>query len=264
MYELSYGLRGAYYVFWREMKRFLGQRMRILMALVQPIIWLVFMGNMMSRLTDNPATAAMLGVDNYLTFMVPGVMVMSSLYTGVFGGISIIWDRRMGFLIKLLSAPIPRYSIALGKMAALVLQSIFQNLAIVILASFLGVSFASGPGGALLALLVCGLFAAIMSSVSLFLSASIRTPETLFAVVNFLTLPLVFTSSALFPAAAMPPWIQAFALVNPVSYAVNPVRNLIAGSPGQAALLPEAMILPAMFFLALAVVVTRFEKGSLL
>lgn len=258
------GLKGAYYIFWREIKRFMGQKMRILMSLVQPVIWLVLMGSMMARLTDNPVTAEMIGIDNYLAFMVPGVMMMSSLYTGVFGGISIIWDRRMGFLIKLLSAPIPRYSIALGKIAALVLQTIFQASVIVLLAFMMGITFVTGLPGIMLTLVICGLFAAIMSCISLFLSASIRTPETLFSVINFLTLPLVFSSSALFPTAAMPDWIQVIARFNPISYAVAPVRSLVISGWDWSTLFTGMWLLLLMFLVFFSLVYYRFEKGSLL
>lgn len=259
-----YGLKGAYYVFWREAKRFLNHKLRILMSIVQPLVWLVLMGNMMTRLTDNPATAQMLGVDNYLAFMVPGVMIMSSLFAGVYGGLSMIWDRRLGFLVKLLSAPIPRYSIALGKMAALVLQASFQVLVLTIIAAAMGVRFATGWQGVLLIVLLCGFFTGIMGCISLFLSASIRSPETLFAIINFLTLPLVFTSNALFPAAAMPLWIQTIARFNPISYAVAPVRALVITGWAWDVILPGAQILFLMLIAAFAVVFYRFEKGSLL
>jgi ABC-2 type transport system permease protein len=262
--ELLIGIKGAYYIFWREIKRFLNQKLRIMMLVVQPAIWLVLMGNMMTRLTDNPYTAQMLGVDNYLSFMTPGVMIMSTLYTGVFGGISIIWDRRMGFLIKLLSAPIPRYSIALGKMSALILQAMFQVLMIALLAAAIGVKFVTGVPGVLLALLICGIFAGIMSAISLILSASIRTPETLFSIINFLTLPLVFTSSALFPTAAMPAWIQNIAHFNPISYAVTPVRTLVLVGWEWGSIMTGSIILLAMLVVVFSLAVFRFEKGTLL
>ncbi len=262
--EIKYGLRGSYYVFWREMKRLFNQKTRIFMSLFQPVVWLVLMGNMMTRLTDNPFTAEMLDIDNYLAFMVPGVMIMTSLFAGVYGGISIIWDRRLGFLVKLLSAPIPRYSIALGKMSALIVQAVFQALIIVVLAALMGVSFVTGTAGVLLALIFCALFSAIMSSVSLYLSASIRTPETLFAIINFLTLPLVFTSNALFPTAAMPFWIQVIARFNPITYAVAPVRALAVGGWDFPLIFSGAVILVLMLLSLQVVVFYRFEKGSLL
>ncbi len=262
--DLRSGLRGTYFVFWREMKRFTNQRLRIMMSVVQPVVWLVLMGNMMTRLTDNPFTAEVLGVDNYLVFMVPGVMIMTSLFAGVYGGISIIWDRRLGFLVKLLSAPIPRYSIALGKMSALILQTMFQVSIIAVLGGLMGVRFVTGVGGIMAALLFCGLFSAIMSSISLFLSASVKTPETLFAIINFLTMPLVFTSNALFPTGAMPSWIQLISRFNPITYAVAPVRTLAVSGWDMEMILSGAGILLIMFLVLQGVVYFRFERGSLL
>ncbi len=265
---LRHWLKGSYYVFWREMRRFLHQKTRIFMIIFQPMVWLVLMGNMMTRLSDNPYTKEMLGVDNYLSFMVPGIMVMSCLFSGVYGGVSIIWDRRTGYLTRLLSAPVPRYSIATGKAWALAIQAMIQVSVIAVAAAFLGVEAAVTWPVLLSALFICSLFSGIMSGISLTLSATIRTPETLFAVMNFLTMPLIFTSSALFPTTAMPGWIYAIARVNPVSFAVGPLRQIMTDGithishlflfiPGLAVLVGMLMIIQVVLFL-------RFEKGSLL
>jgi ABC-2 type transport system permease protein len=77
-------------------------------SLIQPVVWLAFMGNMMRGLTSNPVTARALGTENYLAFMTPGIILMTVLFGGVFGGVSIVWDRRIGYLEKLLAAPISR------------------------------------------------------------------------------------------------------------------------------------------------------------
>ncbi len=245
---------GAYYVFLRELKRLLRQRTRIIMAVFQPLIWLVLMGNMMAGLTNNPYAAEMLGVDNYLVFMTPGIMVMSSLFGGVFSGVSIIWDRRMGFLQKMLSSPIPRFSIPLGKIWAIILQVIFQMIIIIAISHLLGVRFVTGLAGAVLMCFYCSVFSAIMGGISLSLSTVIKSPEVLFTVVNFLTMPLIFTSNAMFPAEAMPSWLQFISRYNPVSYTVGPMRTLATGGWIWADLFSGFMALfimiSAVFFLA--------------
>ncbi len=257
-------LRGAYYVFWREMKRLFRQRTRIFMAVFQPVIWLVLMGNMMAGLTDNPYAAQMLGVDNYLIFMTPGVMAMSSLFGGVFSGISIIWDRRLGFLQKMLTAPIPRFSIPLGKIWAIMLQIFLQMLIIMAIAYLLGVRFATGLGGVIAMLLYSGLLGSAMGGISLAVATVIKTPETLFAVVNFLTMPLIFSSNAMFPLAAMPLWLQLIARYNPVSYAVLPMRSLAAVGWIWPDLLTGFFMLLLLNIVILLVAYRRFERGLVL
>lgn len=215
-----------YYVCWREMKRYWGQKSRIIMSIIQPLVWLVLMGNMMSGLTNNPFAARMLGVDNYIVFMTPGIMIMTTLFGGVFGGVSLVWDRRIGYLNKMLSAPIWRGAIPVGKMTATALQSIFQVLIIALTAMVLGVRFASGIWGLLLMLLIATLFCFAMAGISLSIAVTVKSHEALFAIINFLTMPLMFTSNAIFPVAAMPAWLKAIATWNPLSYAVTPMRAL--------------------------------------
>ncbi|MEW5920044.1 MAG: ABC transporter permease [Bacillota bacterium] len=254
-------LRGAYYVFWRELKRLVRQRTRIFMAVFQPVIWLVLMGNMMAGLTANPYAKQMLGVDNYLVFMTPGVMAMSSLFGGVFSGISIIWDRRLGFLHKMLTSPIPRFSIPLGKIWAIVMQIFMQMLIIIAIAYALGVRFVTGPGGVVVMLVFCGLLGSVMGGISLAVATAIKTPETLFAVINFLTMPLIFSSNAMFPLAAMPLWLQVIARYNPISYAVLPMRTLAATGWIWPDLLLGFFMLLLLNVVILLIVYHRFEKG---
>ncbi len=216
----------VYWICWRELKRFIGQKVRILMTIVQPLIWLLFMGNAMSGLTSNPFAARMLGVDNYLTFMTPGVMIMTALFGGVFAGMSVVWDRRLGLLNKMLAAPISRAAVPAGKMLAAGLQSVLQAGIIGVIATALGVRFVAGFPGFLLMLGIVFLFSSGVAGISLSLAAVIKSHEALMAVTNFLTMPMMFTSNAMFPTQAMPGWLRTIARWNPLSYAVDPLRTL--------------------------------------
>jgi ABC-2 type transport system permease protein len=219
-------LADTWFVAWRELIKFFRAKVRLAVTLVQPVIWLALMGNMMQRMTDNPMMARALGTENYLAFMTPGIILMTTLFGGAFGGVSIVWDRRIGYLEKLLAAPISREAIPFGKMVAVMLQAGIQVVAIIVIAALLGVRFATGLPGVLLMLPVAMLFSVILSGLSLSLAASIKTMETLMAIVNFMTLPLMFTSTALFPLEMMPEWLAAIARINPVTYAVGPIREL--------------------------------------
>ncbi|MEW5761752.1 MAG: ABC transporter permease [Bacillota bacterium] len=217
----------TYWVLWREIKRLLVQRTRIALAAVQPLIWLILMGNSMGGLTANPAAARLLGTQNYLEFMTPGIMVMSTLFGSVFGGVSIIWDRRTGFLNKMLAAPIKRVAIPLGKISAIALQGAVQVTFIAVIAAALGIRPATGLPGFLLILVILGLFSYGVAGISFALAAVIKSHEALMAVTNLLTLPMTFASNAIFPRAAMPTWLKAVAAYNPLTHAVTPVRVLV-------------------------------------
>jgi ABC-2 type transport system permease protein len=219
-------LHDLYFVCRRDMLRFFSQKSRIAMALLQPLIWLIFMGNVMSGMTRNPYGAALLGVDRYLDFMTPGIIIMTALFSGTFSGFSLVWDRRIGFLNRMLAAPLSRSAIPAGKMTAICLQVMFQACLIGLIALALGVRFAAGVSGFLLIALIAGLFGAAMAGVSLSIAVLFKSFDALHPLLNFLTMPLMFTSNAIFPTAAMPGWMQVIADWNPLSHAVSPIRTL--------------------------------------
>jgi len=250
-----------YWVFWREMKRFLLQRARIVTSVVQPVVWLVLMGSSLTGLTRNPQAAQVLGTGNYLEFMTPGIMIMTALFGGVYGGTTVLWDRRLGLLNKLLAAPIPRAAIPLGKLASMMVQSWIQVVVILLIALLLGVHIATGLSGVLFMIGMVSLFGIIMGGVSLSLAANLKSIETLFAVMNFLTLPLMFTSNAIFPLRAMPGWLQAIAAVNPLTYAITPMR--IAATQGWvwSQMWIGVLALGVMAALSIVIAITQFNKS---
>ncbi|MEW6517669.1 MAG: ABC transporter permease [candidate division FCPU426 bacterium] len=228
----------TYYVYWREIKHFWQQKTRVFMSVFQPLVWFVLMGSTMNNLTTGLANASgtdhaqlaqqfLDGAPNYLTYVVGGIVAMTTLFGGIYGGTSVVWDRRLGFLQKMLAAPISRASIPLGKMLAVAFQALLQVAMILLLARLFGVHFRTGLPGLAVVMLLASLFALGMSGLSLALGARIKSMETLFAVMNVLTMPLIFSSPAMFPARAMPSWLLAIAAWNPVTYVLIPMRALI-------------------------------------
>jgi len=255
-------LSDTWFVAWRELIKFFRARVRLVVTLIQPVIWLAFMGNMMRGMTSNPLMARTLGTDNYLAFMTPGIILMTVLFSGVFGGVSIVWDRRIGYLEKLLAAPISRGAIPFGKMLAVMLQGAIQVVAIIIITTLLGVSFKTGLPGIILIVVIAMLFSAILSGLSLALSASIKTMETLMAIVNFLTLPLMFASNALFPIEVMPAWLAGVARVNPVTYAVIPMRELTIHGWTWGSILPGLGVILGLALLAMLIARYIFQHAT--
>jgi ABC-2 type transport system permease protein len=169
------------------------------------------------------------GTTSYISFMAVGMMAFTALFTTMFSGMSVVWDRRLGFLNKVLSTPVSRAVIILSKVFSAALRSMFQAAIILLIAVPLGFV----AGAAFTPLSILGVFAFLflicVGLSSLFIAINIRSSriETPMAVMNLLNLPLTFASSAFFPIDRMPGWLQAVANVNPLSYTINGMRQLL-------------------------------------
>jgi ABC-2 type transport system permease protein len=169
------------------------------------------------------------GTTSYISFMAVGMIAFTALFTTMFSGMSVVWDRRLGFLNKALSTPVSRAVIILSKVLSATLRSMFQAAIILLIAVPLGFQV----GAAFTPLNILGVFAFLflicLGLSSLFIAINIRSTriETPMAVMNLLNLPLTFASSAFFPIERMPPWLQAVANVNPLSYTMNGMRQLL-------------------------------------
>lgn len=223
---MNYFVNDIFTIAKRELIKVFRQKTIIFAVIIQPLLWLILMGNAMSGLTNNPFTSQIFGTSNYLSFMTPGIVIMTSLFGGIFGGSTIIWDRRIGYLDKLLSSPINRSAIPVAKALSSMIQAALQGSIIILIAYIFGVRFKTGILGILVIVTFCMLFSFIFAGLSLIIGTILKSIETFFSIINFFTLPLIFSSTVLFPLEAMPKWLQFIAKINPLSYAVNPVRTL--------------------------------------
>jgi ABC-2 type transport system permease protein len=247
----------TWWVCWRELKHYVGQPMRIFMTLFQPLVWLVLMGNMYQRIAAVPGFPA----KSYLDYMAPGIVVMVTLFGGMFTGMSVVWDRRLGFLHKMLAAPLARSAVVTGKMLAAGIQAIIQGLVILLIALAMGVKFSAGIGGVPLLLLLAALLCLVLTGFSLALAAVVTTHETLMALVNFFTMPLMFTSNAMMPTQFMPTWLADIARVNPISFAINPMRTLFLSGYDVAGLVEGFLILGALVAVMAFIASSLFRRG---
>jgi ABC-2 type transport system permease protein len=232
------------------------------MGIVQPVLWLALLGKAMNIGSIIPSnlgvssTTIMLqtfGTTDYFSFMAMGMVAFTTVFTTAFVGMSIVWDRRLGFMNKVLSTPVSRSVIILAKVLCASIRAMFQALIVTAVAFALGLVVGTNFG--LFSLL--GVFAIVfMLSVglsSLFTALTLRTTsfETPQALIQLITLPLMFASNAYFPITNMPEWLQVVASVNPISYAIDAVRRLMIFSDGFSSL-PLDFLYVGMF----AVVVT--------
>ena len=213
----------VWFVCWRELLHFLRSKVTIFASMAQPLVWLLLVGNMFSRTRALPGFPAR----TYLDFMTPGVLAMVALFGGAFGGMSVIWDRRTGYLSKMLALPISRASIVVGKMLSVAIRTSLQLLIVLGVAFAAGVRSTTGLLGLPLVVFIAILLTFAFAGISLTVGALVKQPETFWAVVNFLTVPMLFMSSALFPLEFVPPWLRMLGRLNPVTYAIDPMRILM-------------------------------------
>jgi len=239
----------------RELKKWLKEPIILLMAILQPVIWMGLFGKAMdlgkmfsnSNLGSIPGITipseqlqAMLaqigpivmnnifGVKDYFSYMSVGMISFIVLFTTMFSGMSIVWDRRLGFLNKVLSTPVSRAAIIFSKVLNASLRAMFQATIILMLAVIFGLQVSSTFS----VINILGIYAAVfllcLGLSSVFLAVALRSTkwETQMAIVNLINLPLMFASNTFFPISQMPDWIQAIARVNPISYLTDANRQL--------------------------------------
>jgi len=216
----------TYTVFWRELKRYKKSRSGVLIRLIQPAIWIIVVGNIFS---GTQSLIQSVGFDGeYIEFMAPGVIILTAIFTSIFGGVNTLWDRRYGFMNKALTSPISRSSIALGKMSAISLIAAMQASLIIGIALAIGVNFPN-PVMILPIMAIVILFSLGFSGISVIVAATAKSQETFWGMINFLGMPLFMLSPALFPLELLPDWLAAIAKLNPVTYTILLVRELMTG-----------------------------------
>jgi ABC-2 type transport system permease protein len=219
-------LRAAGIVWRRELIRFSRNRLRILTSLVQPVIYLFVLGTGLSTMISRgmPGTAGIRGV-NFRTFLFPGVVGMTVLFTAIFSSVSIVWDREFGFLREMLVAPVRRGALVVGKCLGGATVATIQAVLMLALAGLVGV-----PYSPVLLLTLVGemLLAAItITTFGTFLAARISQVESFQVVMQFVVLPLFFLSGALFPLRNLPSWLTVLTRFDPLSYIVQPMRQAV-------------------------------------
>ena len=226
------GLLGAIYiVWWRDIVRYWRDRARVGASLAQPLLYLVIFGTgLASSLGGGFGSSAGAAGVSYTTFIFPGVISMSVLFTSIFGAMSIVWDREFGFMRELLVAPIDRAAIAVGKTLGGATQAMIQGLILLVLAPFVGVTL--GPAVVLEVVGLTFVFAFGLSAMGVALASYMRTMQGFQVVMNFLMMPMFFLSGALFPLVGLPGWMTVLTRLNPASYGIDPIRRVLLGSSG--------------------------------
>jgi ABC-2 type transport system permease protein len=211
----------AIYALWlREFKVFTREKSRIVSSIFTPMLWIfVFGGGLGSAVNIENV--------NYQIFIYPGILAMSVLFSSVFFGVYIIWDRKIDILKEILVAPLSRTTIFVGKVLGGCTDSMIQALIMLLVSFVLGIylTFSSF----LLAIIILFLLAISLVSTGLIIGSLMESPEGFNMIISFLIFPLFFFSGALFPIDNLPSWLSFVTYINPVTYGVDALRMAIIG-----------------------------------
>lgn len=239
-----------------EMRKLARDPVELLSRCIQPILWLVIFGQVFSR-----ARAIPTGAIGYLDFMTPGVLAQSVLYGGIFYGISTLWERDLGITHKLLATPAPRAAFVLGKAVSSGVRGVVQAVVIYMLAIVMGIGLSWNPLHILGVLLAVMMGSAIFATLSLIVGCLVKTRERFMGINQLMTMPLFFASNAIYPIDIMPPWLQAIARINPLTYLVDALRELmLEGGVGVHTPAINFLVIGATFAV-LATIATRLYPG---
>ncbi|MEW6143210.1 MAG: ABC transporter permease [Chloroflexota bacterium] len=208
-------LRKIYGIWRRELIRFAREKSRIASSLAAPLLWLVVLGGGL-QMVRIPVGG------NYQSFLYPGIIGMTILFTSVFSGISVIWDREFGFLKEILVAPVARWSIVLGKAMGGATAALIQALILLPLAPLVGVELSLARLPLVIMLMV--VIAIGLTSTGLLIASLMGSMEGFNLIMGFAIQPMFFLSGALFPLSGAPEWLRVISYINPFTYGVDALR----------------------------------------
>lgn len=241
-----------YILWWRQMKRYLRSRTRIFGTIGQPILFLLALGYGLGAVFERA------GQGDYLQFLVPGIILQTLLFSGVFWGIQILFDKRFGFLKEMLVAPVPRVKILLGNALGGTTISIIQAVMVFVVAMAFGFrphSWALLP----LAFLIIVVLSLTLTSFGAGLASMVEDFQGFQAINNFLIFPLFFLSSALYPLTNVPRLLEVLTSINPLSYGVDALRYTMTGQT-HFGLGKDLIVIAVALVVCMTFAVNRFNR----
>jgi ABC-2 type transport system permease protein len=214
-------MKTVYTIWLRETKTFAREKIRVLGMIGQPLLYLAVLGQGI----NSGVTLNANGGINYLTFMYPGIIGMSILFTSIFSAVSIIWDREFGFLKEVLVAPVPRWAVALGKTFGGATIAIVQSTILILMAPLIGIRLSVTM--IIEMWILAFLIGVALTSLGIAIAARMVSMQSFQMMMNFLVMPLYFLSGAMFPLSTAPSWMKALMVVDPLTYCVDGLRNII-------------------------------------
>jgi len=191
--------------------------------LIQPVLWVMLFGVGMKGIVGS----AIAGGEDYIAFMVPGIVALSALGGAIAGGSVWLDERLRGIVNEYLVAPVPRLSILLGNALTIVTKSLFQAVVIFVVGLLMGAQITNNPPGWIGGILLVAGYSIGFAGIALALASKTNDPGSYHSVIFILNLPLLFLSNALYPLSSLPQWMQVGARINPTSYVVDGIRQMV-------------------------------------
>jgi ABC-2 type transport system permease protein len=228
---LLHNAKAVYVITYREFRKFIREKSRLLGTMARPILWLFVVGGGMGRLIKTG------GGVSYTQFIFPGMIGLTILFASIFSAISIVWDREFGFLKEILVSPISRFSIVFGKAMAGTTISLFQVLLMVIFIPILGIKITFIQF--FLLLFSAGLLAFALTSLGILVASRMASYEGFNIIMNFLVMPMFFLSGAMYPVKLLPPALKMITHINPLTYGVDAMKNVLLSNAAGNVMGPE-------------------------
>jgi ABC-2 type transport system permease protein len=243
---------------WVELCKIRHDRSELYTRAIQPALWLLIYGETFTKLHAIPTPPGV----SYLAYLAPGIIGQSALFVAIFYGIQIIWERDAGVLTKLMVTPTPRAALITGKAFAAGLRSVIQAAVVVVLSAILGVALTGNPLKLIATAFVVILGSAFFSCLSMTIAGLALKRDRLMGIGQAITMPLFFSSSALYPVRVMPGWLQVLTKFNPLSYEVDALRGLLLGVPADMGVdLIVLVVVTIAGISAAAALLPRLSKG---
>lgn len=241
----------VYIIIFREVKKFIREKSRLVSSIARPIIWLFLVGSGMSRLVS-PVSGV-----SYMQFIFPGIIGMTILFSSIFSSISIIWDKEFGLMKEILVAPVSRFSIVMGKAVSGTIISVMQ--AAIILALFPLLGLTPGIFSVIGIVMLCALLSFCISALGIVIASFYDSFESFSVIINFIVMPMYFLSGAMYPVKALPDILKVAARLNPFTYGIDALKYLIFQDNKMA----DFSMVTDLFVLSAASLVFVFAAGLL-
>ena len=240
-----------------ELHRARRERSVLVARAAQPLLWLLVFGSAVSRVRDLGAEGV-----SYKSFLVPGVLAQSVLFVAIFSGMAIIWERDLGITQRILVAPAPRSAVILGKAASAGMRAVIQIAVVLAVVAVIRIPLRWSVLSVVGSLVAVLLGATLLSAFSMVIASLVKSREQFMGLGQLVTLPLLFASNALYTVSIMPGWLQAVAKVNPLTYLVELLRQLLVGV-GPDRLLVDMAVLLGGIVVTVAVASRTFPRRVL-
>jgi ABC-2 type transport system permease protein len=249
---------GTYAMAQSELRKLRHDHLDIVTRSVQPLLWLFIFGTALSH-----TRSLTLGSLEYRAYLAPGVMAQAAMFIAIFFGLAVIWERDVGQLQRLLATPLPRTAIVLGKAVGACVRALVQALLLLAVIAIAGIGVSWTLDGVLgtLALLMLG--TAGFACMSMLLAAAVKERERFMGIGQLIMMPLFFASSALYPLSVMPGWLHAIARVNPLTYEVQGLRQMLVGVGGAGEVWLDFLVVGGFLLAMLAAATRAYPKAIL-